>query len=629
MIKNWSVKHFKSVYENTKLEMSPLTIFTGANSSGKSTIIQSLLLTTQTLQNNVHSKSLILNGHIIKLGNFRDILSNNQPSNEIEIGFEIDFNVNEAREKRYLFHRLFDKTYQNALVKCDFSFTANNGDDEADLTQLHPDLQKSTISVYNLDDDKKEVEKISIYRSSLNAEDRIKQLELQDCNAEEVSSLEYEVNLKKNNPSENMYFYPFYVQGDSVGAKLLHFLPEKLTVKYNETLEESKQLVEFFVDFDNISNVDIINNSSLEFNEEFKDIILNEIKSIHLDIMKNKEAPIYNLNLKNINEKFFHIRNDFTVKNYYEFLGSLKGNIRNKLLENIKKNEDRLLNTLIKGKEPKYELAQIPLPGYVEFAKTNIQRFFSNNVKYLGPLRDEPKPIYPHSGTTDSKDVGFKGEHTAAVLEIHKSNYIEYISPQFLENEKPKVIKGQLIDAVLEWLEYMGVVNDVKTIDRGKLGHELKVQLEGGSSFHDLTNVGVGVSQVLPILVLSLLAERNSTLIFEQPELHLHPKVQTRLADFFVSMIKLNKQCILETHSEYLINRLRYRSVVSNSEDISENVIMYFVEQSQGRSTYNPIKINKYGVIEDWPKGFFDEGEENAAAILKAALNKRKKERLK
>src|SRR6185295_18866007 len=126
------------------------------------------------------------------------------------------------------------------------------------------------------------------------------------------------------------------------------------------------------------------------------------------------------------------------------------------------------------------------------------------------------------------------------------------------------------------------------------------------------------VSQVLPILVLSLLAEPGSSLVFEQPELHLHPRVQTRLADFFVSMIVLNKQCIVETHSEYLINRLRYQTAISQGDDLASRIIMYFVEKEAGHSTYRKIRINQFGVIQGWPAGFFDENEETAASILKA-----------
>ena len=69
--------------------MAPLTIFAGANSSRKSTLIQSLLLTAQTLQSPVQTRPVILNGHIVRLGAFDDVVSNGFQSNKIVIGFEL------------------------------------------------------------------------------------------------------------------------------------------------------------------------------------------------------------------------------------------------------------------------------------------------------------------------------------------------------------------------------------------------------------------------------------------------------------------------------------------------------------------------------------------------------------
>ncbi|MDM8525769.1 DUF3696 domain-containing protein [Desulfococcaceae bacterium HSG8] len=264
------------------------------------------------------------------------------------------------------------------------------------------------------------------------------------------------------------------------------------------------------------------------------------------------------------------------------------------------------------------------LPSDVHFAVENIRSCFTEHLKYLGPLREEPKPIYPLGHTMDSRDVGIRGEHTAAVLNTHSGTYVEYIpSEQFATDEpNPCSRSSPLSDAVLDWLDYMGVVSNVKTADMGNAGVELKVTLDD-VFWHDLIHVGIGVSQVLPIVVSALLAEKGTTLIFEQPELHLHPRVQTRLADFFLSMAILKKQCIVETHSEYLINRLRYRSVIAEGDQVSDELVIFFVERKEGRSTYREIKINEFGVIRNWPRGFFDENEENAANTLKAAMKKR------
>ena len=174
----------------------------------------------------------------------------------------------------------------------------------------------------------------------------------------------------------------------------------------------------------------------------------------------------------------------------------------------------------------------------------------------------------------------------------------------------------------------MGVANDVDSMDQGKIGHTLQISNDIKGLKQDLTHVGVGVSQVLPILVMSLLAKKGDVIILEQPELHLHPKVQTRLADFFVSMNALGKQCIVETHSEYLINRLRLLVALSYNTYVADKTMIYFVEKDKelGYSKYREIKINRYGNIPEWPDGFFDEGEDLSTKIMKAAAAKRRKE---
>jgi predicted ATPase len=123
-----------------------------------------------------------------------------------------------------------------------------------------------------------------------------------------------------------------------------------------------------------------------------------------------------------------------------------------------------------------------------------------------------------------------------------------------------------------------------------------------------------------------LLAERDSVLLFEQPELHLHPKVQTLLGDFFLSMTLMDRQCIIETHSEYLINRLRFRAATATAADVSNRIKMYFVEKRDGSSQFKQVKVNEFGAVEDWPEGFFDQSQREAEATLKAAMKKRREQ---
>lgn len=520
MLTTWTLQNFKSVCNQTTLKLAPLTLFTGANSSGKSTIIQSILLATQTLQNPVTSRSVILNGQILRIGAFNDIVFNNQESKNILIGFELTPSTDEHESYITTSRHIYGLQGNEALssINCSFTFSSHGSKDEKEIVQLHPKLEECQIHVKSKLENRSNEGLIQIRRSKKGIQQRIKDNHLSEKSLSkvEVASLEYEV-VKSDDLIWDKKYSASFENVKPLGALLNHFLPEKISFILDAIEEQSRQI------------------------------------------------------------------------------------------------------------------AYLPLPEILELAVDYTQEFFTRFVKYLSPFRDEPKPIYSLAETTDAKDVGFKGENTVAVLEFYRNTKVEYIPSEKLKSglTAPTPISDFLLKAVLDWLNYMGVASDVKTIDKGKLGYELKVETANNGALRDLTHVGVGVNQVLPILVQSLLAEKGSTLIFEQPELHLHPRVQTRLADFFISMTMLNKQCIVETHSEYLINRLRYQAAASEGDNISQNVLMYFVDKPHDESIYKPIKLNKFGVLEDWPKGFFDENEENARAILKAAIEKRKKEPIK
>lgn len=284
---------------------------------------------------------------------------------------------------------------------------------------------------------------------------------------------------------------------------------------------------------------------------------------------------------------------------------------------------------LKKEKESQYNTRQQRLPRAIWEATKFSNAFFRDSVKYLGPLRDEPKALYSLASAADPKDVGLRGENTAAVLHLHKHLNVTYMPSASFSSPAVAVESsiGSLGQAVVDWARYLEVVEKIDTTDMGKLGHQLRVSSSDVDPLHDLTHVGVGVSQVLPILVMCLLAKRNTVLILEQPELHLHPRVQTRLADFFLSMSLLGKQCLIETHSEYLINRLRFRAASAPHDEFSSDVKMYFAEKKDGTSSFREVKVNEYGAITDWPEGFFDQSPREAENILRAAVAKRKKER--
>lgn len=625
MLNKWILENFKSIHRKTSLEIAPLTIFAGANSSGKSTVLQSILLTAQTIQSQVSTRPVVLNGHILQLGAFNDIISNLATEGFISIGFELipskDINYDTYSQRKSL--RYYSHDFFNSInsINCVFNFSATGNDKEKNLLQLQPKIEYSSIETKITRDKKEITEEIQISRSKDLPRDRLSTLKI---NADpsinnDLMGLEYEVTIKpKGNESRRFYGLPKVSK--LAGAVFQHFIPSNLVVVYDNIKERNSRLIDNLFSLDRHSYYD----SELKTMNELPSDFLNKTFSLVNDI------DIISLQLEKIKIQTIidELRSNPTAEGIRKVYKKFPPNFQRAFQSKIEENRAELERTLNYEKKEDFRLTYYPLNEISEGSVEYIQTYFSENVKYLGPLRDEPKPVYPLAGSIDPKNIGFKGENTAAVIELYQNTIINYIKSEDFENNFSDfpIQTKPLIDGVIDWLKYLGVANQLKTLDKGKLGHELTISTMHSNSLHDLTHVGVGVSQVLPILVQSLLSEKGSTLIFEQPELHLHPRVQTRLADFFISMIMTGKQCIIETHSEYLINRLRFMSAFTKNDELSNNIILYFVEKEAAQSSYKPIRINKYGVIEDWPKGFFDENEQNASEILRAGMLKRKNE---
>jgi predicted ATPase len=125
--------------------------------------------------------------------------------------------------------------------------------------------------------------------------------------------------------------------------------------------------------------------------------------------------------------------------------------------------------------------------------------------------------------------------------------------------------------------------------------------------------------------VQGLLSKKDDTLIFEQPELHCHPRVQSRLADFFLSLTLMGRQCIVETHSEYIVKRMRTLIAEDLDNTLNHLIQIYFASRSDGETIFRNIEVNEYGAILDWPPGFFDEAENEGNRLIKSAILKKSK----
>jgi predicted ATPase len=231
---------------------------------------------------------------------------------------------------------------------------------------------------------------------------------------------------------------------------------------------------------------------------------------------------------------------------------------------------------------------------YLSDVVLEFERLFGR-VYYLGPLRDYPQRFYTWGGSRPT-DVGARGELAVAAL---------------LSAAKDSVYSGRgrqpkLLGAVGQWLKRMGMVESftARPLVKGGTQYEVRVRQNSGSPEVLITDVGFGVSQMLPVLVLCYYCPPGSTLILEQPEIHLHPSVQADLADLFIDVIKRRHvQIILESHSEHLLRRLQLR--IAELAITNDKTALYFCDMEGGKSRLKTLNLDEFGNIGNWPNDFF------------------------
>jgi hypothetical protein len=229
------------------------------------------------------------------------------------------------------------------------------------------------------------------------------------------------------------------------------------------------------------------------------------------------------------------------------------------------------------------------------------------NSYYLAPLREFPKRTYLWSGE-HPQDVGKFGELTVAALLASRKN-------------DPSV---EL--CVAKALQDLGLIHSfsLKPIAENRRDYEILVRRSPNSAEVLITDVGFGVSQILPVLVLCYYVPKGSTVILEQPEIHLHPSVQAKLADVFIDAIKTrNIQIIIESHSEHLLRRLQRRVAEEKDGFTNQDAALYFCDMdADGTSQLVPLELDTYGNINNYPPDFFGDEMGDLVAMTEAAMHR-------
>ena len=242
---------------------------------------------------------------------------------------------------------------------------------------------------------------------------------------------------------------------------------------------------------------------------------------------------------------------------------------------------------------------------------------------YVGPLREYPRRLYLWSGETPDH-VGAKGDRAVeAILAAGEDRTF---------NLKAKQKTRSLAHLVARRLQAMKLIRNFRVERLGENRKEYEVLVRTGPNQPEvkLTDVGFGVSQVLPVIVECFYVPRQSIVIFEQPEIHLHPRVQAELADLFVDAVRAreggierNCQFIIESHSEYFLRRLQRR--IAEEELAAEDAALYFITTKGKKTRIEALEVDEYGNILNWPVDFFGDEMEDLVARTEAQAQRMEK----
>lgn len=220
-------------------------------------------------------------------------------------------------------------------------------------------------------------------------------------------------------------------------------------------------------------------------------------------------------------------------------------------------------------------------------------------LHYIGPLRERPRRVYELSGEMP-RDVGTRGEFAPEIIYRWED-------------------RSERMQELQRWLRHFGFSEKLEAIGQGEYAFSLRLRRNKNAEPTALIDLGFGTSQILPLIVQGLISPRDRMIVAEQPEIHLNPALQAKLADLFVSFANdKHLSVFIETHSEHLL--LRLRRLVAEDQIRSDDIAIYYVDRVRGRSRVRRVEMDDMGHIEAWPDDFFEEGLHESIGLAEAQV---------
>jgi predicted ATPase len=244
-----------------------------------------------------------------------------------------------------------------------------------------------------------------------------------------------------------------------------------------------------------------------------------------------------------------------------------------------------------------------------------VPGYFTAGFQYLHADRISPAEFYPrdHHVAVGRGFLGVRGEHTVNFLRHHARHEVPE-GPL----RHPRAGSALLLDQAAAWMGELCPGVDIRA-DAIEGTDSVRLSYGFGDAFTSTarrrpTNVGFGLTYALPIVVACLTARPGSLVLLENPEAHLHPHGQTRMAGLAASAAAQGAQLIVETHSDHVLNGVRL-AVKRGLLTPDQAVLHYFRGDGTGVDVVTP-HIDRDGHLDQWPDGFFDELENTLEKLL-------------
>lgn len=551
MITHFTGENYKA-FKSFDLEIKPLTILLGANSCGKSSLINALLMLSQTADSVLMSETALrLNGNKIGMGDALNIVRDKKPENEL--AFSFSFSADETKTLKSSLDILKRDAVEAHFTIVRFVGQVFRANKISDL-EFHSAMAEADALFFSADRfSPSQLKKISsltckilkLYRS------KIKNIKRKMIPLGSMDDFLNKASFTKINDC--------FTTLSTIPISAL--TPQQISYRFKYSKKEESLVITSFSCLNKVGEIILklsTDNKTTSLNSDF----------IEKKILKNSQKDILAL----LNLDAFSI---------------------------VKPTVSQSLSPLGFFENSKNSFASLIVKMMHTTTSHLIDSISDLNINHVNPLRAFPQRYYLlDKSMQHSKLNSLDGTELAEILK-----------------KNPEIKKN--INFLLAPFNIAVDVEKVNDIIHKIIVNQDAVDLE-------LTDVGFGISQALPILVQAYLSPKNSITIIEQPEIHLHPKMQAWLTDALISIaLDGNKNFIIETHSDALVRRIRLRIVDQNCALSEDDVGIYHLERDRNDNTsiLKKIAITADGDVQ-WPSEFMDVEINDTLLIQKLKLEK-------